>query len=173
MGLIFLTGMTGSGKTTVGAKLADRLGVMFVDLDHEIERAAERDIAGIFAESGEEEFRDFEAVALSVAASFSDAVIALGAGALDADGNFDLVRETGTLIYLRADVDLLLQRSAHLRNRPLLAEAKSQAELRSKLMDMLTRREPRFVFADVVVDVKARDSVEQLVESILGELAVR
>jgi shikimate kinase len=171
--MIFLTGMTGSGKTTVGAKLAERLGVMFVDLDHEIERAANRTISAIFHDGGEEEFRDCEAVALSVAATVPDAVVALGAGALEIDDNFDLVRDSGLLVYLRADINLLAKRSSRLTDRPLLADAKSDRELRSRLMRMLEQREPRFVFADLTVDIQEGDSVDRIVDSVLSEIAVR
>jgi shikimate kinase len=144
---------------------------MFVDLDQEIERASSRTVSAIFGEYGEEEFRDVEAVALSVAASVSDAVIALGAGALEADDNFELVRESGTLVYLRANVDLLAKRAVRLQNRPLLAGVASTDEMRTLLMRMLEQREPRYVFADVVVDMNEGDSVDQVVSLVLRELA--
>ena len=166
MGLIFLTGMTGSGKTTVGEKLAERLGVPFVDADQEIERATGKTISDIFIEDGEGEFRDCEAVALSVAAELRDVVIALGAGALAADENYELVQDSGTLIYLRASLPILAKRLKHADNRPLLIKQKSAADLAQRLADMLKQPEARYLSADVVVDVDGL-SPEEIIEIIL------
>lgn len=156
MGLIFITGMTGAGKTAVGEKLAGRLGVPFVDADREIERATGKTIAEIFAAGGESEFRDCEAVALSVAADLGDAVIALGAGALMDDQNFELVQESGQLVYLRADVNVLAKRLARAADRPLLRDARTPVQLKKRLQELLSLREPRYLTADVVIDVDAR-----------------
>ena len=156
MGLIFITGMTGAGKTAVGEKLAGNLGVPFVDADREIERATGKTIAEIFAAGGESEFRDCEAVALSVAADLRDAVIALGAGALMDDQNFEMVQESGQLIYLRADVNVLAKRLARAADRPLLRDAHTPDQRKKRLHELLSLREPRYLTADVVLDVDAR-----------------
>ncbi|MCX6600541.1 MAG: shikimate kinase [bacterium] len=170
MGLIFITGMTGAGKTVVGEKLAARFGVPFVDADREIERATGKTIAEIFAAGGESEFRDCEAVALSVAADLRDAVIALGAGALMDDQNFELVQESGQLIYLRADVDVLAKRLARAADRPLLRDAHTPAQRKKRLHELLSLREPRYLTADVVIDVDAR-TPEEIVALLLLRLA--
>ncbi|RPH93932.1 shikimate kinase [candidate division KSB1 bacterium] len=170
MGLIFLTGMTGSGKTTIGEKLAGKLGVPFVDLDREIERAAGRTAAEIFAQEGEMEFRDCEAVALSVAAELSDAVVALGAGALMADDTFELVQESGRLIYLKTGLDLLTQRLSQVKDRPLLAEAHTAAQLKAALEKMLLEREPRYLKADIVVLVDDRRSPDEVISQLVVDL---
>lgn len=171
MGLIFITGMTGSGKTTVGEKLAARLGVPFVDADHEIERATGKTIGEIFAAGGEPEFRDCEAVALSVAADLNDVVIALGAGALAADENFELVQDSGTLIYLRASLNVLAKRLRNAEDRPMLAQAKSPTQLTHQLAEMLNRREARYLTADIVVDVDER-SPDEIVKLIARKIAL-
>jgi shikimate kinase len=170
MGLIFITGMTGAGKTAVGEKLAGRLGVPFVDADREIERATGKTIAEIFAAEGEAEFRDCEAVALSVAADLEDAVIALGAGALMDDQNFELVQESGKLVYLRADVDVLTKRLAHAADRPLLSDARTPAQRKKRLQELLSYREPRYLTADVVMDVDTQ-TPDEIVALLLRRLA--
>ena len=170
MGLIFITGMTGAGKTVVGEKLAARFGVPFVDADREIERATGKTIAEIFAAGGESEFRDCEAVALSVAADLRDAVIALGAGALMDDQNFELVQESGKLVYLRADVGVLAKRLARAADRPMLHDAQTPAQRKKRLEEHLGHREQRYLTADVVMDVDAR-TPDEIVALLLRRLA--
>jgi len=170
MGLIFITGMSGVGKTTVGEKLAAKLGVPFVDVDGEIERATSKSIAEIFAAGGEEEFRDCEAVALSVAAELPEAVIALGAGALMDDQNLELVQESGVLLYLRAKTEVLAKRLKRATDRPLLGDAKSSEELKKRLQKLLARREARYLTADMVMDVDAQ-TPDEIVARLLPRLA--
>jgi shikimate kinase len=96
-------------------------------------------------------------------------VIALGAGALMDDQNFELVQESGKLIYLRADVDVLAKRLAHAADRPLLADAKTPAQRKKRLHELLSHREPRYLTADVVIDVDAR-TPEEIVVLLLRRL---
>jgi shikimate kinase len=170
MGLIFITGMAGVGKTVVGEKLAAKLGVPFVDADRAIERATGKTITEIFAAGGESEFRDCEAVALSVAGDLEDAVIALGAGALMDDQNFELVQETGRLVYLRANVEVLAKRLARVADRPLLRDAQTPAQRKMRLQEILTLREPRYLAAGVVMDVDTR-TPDEIVALLLRRLA--
>lgn len=170
MGLIYLTGMTGAGKTTVGEKLAAKLGVPFVDIDREIERAAGKSITDIFAEAGESEFRDCEAVALTVAADLRDAVIALGAGALSADDNFELIQESGNTIYLRAGVDVLAKRLEHVTDRPMLSGARTSTQMKRKLQDLLDSRQTRYAVCDIIVDVDEK-TADEIVAILLRRLA--
>src|SRR5512143_3726369 len=103
--------MPGVGKTTVGALLAGELKWRFVDLDEDIERRAGKTIPEIFAAEGETAFRDLESLALGEACDLAETVVALGAGALESDGNFDLVVSSGMLVYLRTDLDTLVERN--------------------------------------------------------------
>lgn len=160
---IFLTGMTCSGKTTVGQMLAERLNLPFVDLDAEIERSAGRAIRNIFSEMGERAFRDYETAALLEALQKEEAVIALGAGALDRDWNFELVRAAGTLIYLKAGLDVLMSREVDPSCRPLLAGVKDKEELRERLGQMLFRREPRYQTAPITITMDTVDRPEDIV----------
>lgn len=170
MGLTFLTGMAGIGKTCVGSLLAEYLGVPFIDLDQEIERASGRTIADIFSQMGEEEFRDYESVALGVAATLTDAVIALGAGTLVRNENFEIVQESGILIYLQGTLELLASRLASTGNRPLLFGATSPGELKPKLSHLLAEREFRYHCADEIIMIADRHKPEEIAAEIFRRL---
>jgi len=109
--IVYLVGMPGSGKSTVGEELAGRLGVPFIDLDVEIERREGRSVTEIFAGDGEAGFRAIEAGVVREALKLEDHVIALGGGALDREENRQAVKASGhRVIYLKCDPDELLKR---------------------------------------------------------------
>jgi shikimate kinase len=137
---IFLVGMMGAGKTTIGRSLARVLGREFVDLDHELESRCGVRVPVIFEIEGEAGFRKREATALAQCATRSGIVLATGGGAILAEENRAVLRERGIVIYLRASVDELYRRTCRDRNRPLLATADPRGTLR----DLLTRREPLY-----------------------------
>ncbi|HEY3294815.1 MAG TPA: shikimate kinase [bacterium] len=166
MGLIFLTGMTGSGKTVVGEKLAAKLGIAFIDLDAKVARTTGRKIPQIFAEEGESAFREQEALALRRVAKTPEGVVALGAGALERQASFELVHAHGALVYLRASVDLLVERLHVLNDRPLLAGADTAEDLKARLREMLARRERHYLTAQIVIDIDDQTSVESTVDRI-------
>lgn len=120
---LYLVGFMGSGKTTVGALLADDLGWDFVDLDDDIEAAAGHSISGIFASQGEPEFRHFEHEALlsrvHAAQNGWPLVLSLGGGAFAQENNFQLVQANGISIWLDAPLDLVRRRIGHQNHRPL------------------------------------------------------
>jgi len=126
---VYLCGLMGAGKSTVGALLAERLGLPFRDLDSEIERDAGLSIAEIFARFGEPEFRRREARTLFRLAAETAGVLALGGGALSQPENRDLVLATGTLIWLDAPSRELVRRVGDPRSRPLLATGDPAATL--------------------------------------------
>src|SRR5688500_9284949 len=95
---LFLIGYRGSGKTTVAAELAPRLGWKWLDADDEVERRAGRTIKDIFAASGEQAFRDLEAAVIADMAKLSDRVIALGGGAVLRDDNRQAIRSSGKVV---------------------------------------------------------------------------
>jgi shikimate kinase len=109
---IVLTGFMGSGKSTVGALLAETLGWKFLDLDREIEQRTGRTIPQIFAESGEQKFRQAETSALASVLGQRHVVIALGGGAPEELGNRLLLEQTPrtTVIYLAAEFAMLVER---------------------------------------------------------------
>ena len=128
---IVLTGFMGSGKTTVGALLAEQLGWKFVDLDHEIERRDGRSVPQIFAESGEQHFRRVETAALASVLGQRRVVIALGGGVPEELGNRLLLEQTPrtAVIYLAAEFATLIERCRKQgTERPVLADESVAAE---------------------------------------------
>lgn len=127
---IFLIGFMGSGKTTLGKALAQKLGVDFIDLDLYIETRYHKTVREIFAESGEERFRQIEKSLLHEVADFENVIIAAGGGTPCFFDNIDYMNGHGTCVYLKASVEELCKRLAGGReSRPLL-RGKSDEELR-------------------------------------------
>jgi shikimate kinase len=120
VGTLWLVGMMGSGKSAVGRAAAERLGEPFVDLDEEITAAAGRPISAVFADEGEACFRAAEAEAVAAVAG-RRAVVAVGGGAVLTERSRRLMRETGTVVWLDAEVGELVARVGGGQGRPLLA----------------------------------------------------
>lgn len=140
MAHIFIYGPPGSGKSTVGRRLAENLALPFVDLDAGIEAAAGQGIPQIMAERGEAGFRDLESAALESAVAGPEAVVALGGGALLRDSNRERAEAAGEVILLEAGLETLLSRlSADETQRPLLS-----GDLAEKLGGLLARREEHY-----------------------------
>ncbi|MCC6475761.1 shikimate kinase [bacterium] len=152
MALIFLCGMPGAGKSTVGKLLAEMRGSPFLDLDLEIERFAGKSIPAIFQSEGEAHFRRLESLCLQDALSLSEGVIALGGGALESERNLELLKENGTLVFLQVDAESLAQRIAHETHRPLLEDARSEQDVKHKLDELLKRRESNFREANYTIE---------------------
>lgn len=160
---LFLVGMMGAGKTTIGRGLARALGREFVDLDHELEARCGVRVPVIFEIEGEGGFRKREATTLDQCSSRRGIVLATGGGAILADENRRILRERGIVIYLRASLDELVRRTSRDRNRPLLATPDPRGTLR----DLMIKRAPLYEeVADLVVDTGTMP-VSQLVKSIL------
>lgn len=140
MNKIYLIGMPGSGKTTLGKKLAIEQGVSFADLDAIIELKEGRTIREIFKENGESHFRDLEAAALRELAATTEAiVVATGGGTPCFRDNMNVMNTSGVTIYLDVPVEELLRRleADKSDDRPLLAEAQNRSE---RLKELLSRR---------------------------------
>ncbi|GGC13900.1 hypothetical protein GCM10007205_23490 [Oxalicibacterium flavum] len=165
-GNIFLVGLMGAGKTTVGKALAKRLNKRFVDSDHEIEARTGATIPLIFEIEGEASFRRREAEVIRDLTAQDDIVLATGGGAVLNPDSRALLKERGTVIYLRASVGNLLQRTSHDRNRPLLQKGDPR-----KTLEELTRvRDPLYnEVADFIIDT-GRPNVQFLMQSILSQL---
>lgn len=139
---IFLIGMMGSGKTTLGRQLAERLGYTFVDLDEYLVQQQGQSIANIFERQGQEHFRRLERQALEeVVQKYANAVISTGGGAPCFFNNIGFINQNGTSIYLNVPIKQLTQRllTQGLHERPLLV-GKSPAELNSFLTETLSHR---------------------------------
>lgn len=160
---IFLVGMMGAGKTTIGRGLARLLDREFLDLDHEIEARCGVRVAHIFDIEGEEGFRKREQSVLEDCSVRPDVVLATGGGAVLAPENRQVLKSRGFVVYLRATPEELYRRVARDRNRPLLQTADPQARIR----ELLTLREPLYEeVADVVFDT-GHLPVPQVVKSLL------
>jgi len=163
---IFLVGMMGAGKTTLGRRLAQALGRRFIDLDHELEARCGVRIATIFDIEGEAGFRDREAALLDVCTREANTVLATGGGAVLRAENRQHLRTRGVVVYLHADVEKLHRRTRYDRNRPLL----NGADPRATLTALLDARDPLYrEVADVVID-SGTLSQAGLVEALLARL---
>lgn len=128
---IYLIGMMGSGKSTVGQILARKLVWDYIDLDAEIETSTGISISDIFDQEGEAHFRDMERKALKSAAEKKKRVIATGGGIILDEKNRRLMRETGTIVFLDADMDTLALRLKKSNDRPLLGSGNRESSLKS------------------------------------------
>ncbi|WP_338845845.1 bifunctional shikimate kinase/3-dehydroquinate synthase AroKB [Massilia sp. W12] len=163
---LFLVGLMGAGKTTVGRILARRLGKRFVDSDHEIEARTGASIPWIFEIEGEPSFRRREAEMIRELTAQSGIVLATGGGAILNPDNRAYLKQRGIVIYLRASVDSILQRTSHDKNRPLLQTANP----RERLEELTAQREPLYrEIADLVIDT-GKPNVNTMVHAILQQL---
>ncbi|MBD8544722.1 MAG: bifunctional shikimate kinase/3-dehydroquinate synthase AroKB [Massilia sp.] len=166
---IFLVGLMGAGKTTIGRLLARKLNRRFVDADHEIEARTGATIPWIFEIEGEACFRRREADVIRDLSAQQGLVLATGGGAVLNPVSRALLAERGTVIYLRASIGSILQRTAHDKNRPLL----QTADPRGKLEQLWTERDPLYrEIADLVIDT-GRPNVQSMVQTILDQLAAQ
>lgn len=137
---IYLIGYMGSGKSTLGRRLAEHLNLQFVDMDHYIEMRNHKTIPQIFAELGETEFRKKERKALEELAEFSDIVIATGGGAPCFFDNIDVMNNSGKTIYLNIDPVILAERLMKSKTERPLIKGKSREELVAFIDETLNRR---------------------------------
>ena len=147
---IYLVGLMGVGKSTVGKKLASRLGVSFVDCDQELERRTGVTVSTIFDIEGESGFRKRESCLLEELSEQNIGIIATGGGVVTQEPNCRLLKEKGGVIYLNATVDLLWSRLRYCKNRPLL-ETENPREV---LQALHRKRDPLYRdVATLVVDI--------------------
>ena len=132
--------MMGAGKTTVGRLLARQAGFDFVDCDREIEARSGVPVATIFELEGEAGFRKREAALIDELTRRTRTVLATGGGAVLLEGNRDLLRERGLVIYLQASADEIARRTSNDRTRPLL----QTADPRARIAELLQQREPLY-----------------------------
>ncbi len=163
---VVLVGLMGAGKTTVGRRLARRLDLPFVDADAEIESAAGRTVAEIFAEDGEAFFRAGEERVIARLLESGPQVLATGGGAWTSEKTRDLVAQKAISVWLRADLDVLMERVSRRPGRPLLQNPDPRAVMK-KLMD---ERYPLYELADITVE--SREAPHQtIVNDIIMALA--
>lgn len=154
---IFFIGLMGAGKTTIGRLLAKQLGMVFYDSDYEIERKTGVKIPLIFELEGEAGFRKREAAMIEELCQLNNMVMATGGGAILYPENRTLLKNNGKVIYLRANVHDLWQRTRNDKTRPLL----QGGNLRQKLEQLHKLRDPIYtVLADYIVDTGAQSAAD-------------
>jgi shikimate kinase len=160
---IVLIGFMGSGKSTVGIKLSYRLRRIVEDTDKLIEKKAGRSIADIFATEGEGYFRNLETQTLKkLCQSNTEKILSLGGGTPVREENRPLIKELGTVVYLRAKPDTIYERLKEDTTRPLLQGEDPQGKIRT----MITQRGPLYeIAADCIIDVDGKD-FEQIISGI-------
>jgi shikimate kinase len=150
-GNLFLVGLPGSGKSTLGRQLARRLDKTFVDADHELERALGVTIATIFEIEGEASFRDREETALAALVARTDIVLATGGGVVIRPANRERLKANGTVVYLLADPATAWQRVRRSGHRPLL----NTPDKLARLEQLFRERDP--LYREVADHVIAND----------------
>jgi shikimate kinase len=145
---VALVGMMGAGKSSVGRRLASRLGVTFKDADSEIERAAGCAVSEIFERYGEHAFRDGERKVIARLLSETPHVMATGGGAFIDPTTRARLKESAITVWIRAPVDVLMSRVKRRDNRPLLRTA----DPRGTLEHLLNERAPIYAEADITVE---------------------
>ncbi|OGS91422.1 MAG: shikimate kinase [Gallionellales bacterium GWA2_60_18] len=165
-GNLILVGMMGSGKTTMARTLAKHLGMDFIDSDEEIQKRTGVTIPHIFDVEGEAGFRQRETLALRDLLAGDNHVLATGGGAVLAEQNREMLRQNGIVIYLKASVHDLWQRTRHDRNRPLLQTDDPHAIL----TELFQQRDPLYLeVADIVVR-SGRQSAQALMLQLVEEI---
>ncbi|MFS3134675.1 3-dehydroquinate synthase [Gluconacetobacter sacchari] len=164
---VVLVGLMGAGKTTIGRRIAARLGMKFIDADVEIERAAGCSIADLFAQYGEPEFRKGEHRVIRRILDGPPVVLATGGGAFMDPATRAIVRERATSVWLRCPLPVLVRRVQGRGHRPLL----NAGEPRDVLARLMEIRHPIYAEADITVDC-GEESVEQSAATVVNALAL-
>lgn len=163
---LYLVGMMGSGKTTVGQILARMLHYRFLDTDSLIEQVAGESIVDIFSGVGESGFRELESKVLSEVAAYKNLVVATGGGIVVRRENWGFLRH-GVVVWLDASVELLYQRVQEDTGRPLLRDL----DPKGKLQQLLEQRQGLYSQADVRVPVQAEQSPLDVAERVIEAVA--
>jgi shikimate kinase len=169
IGAVFIIGMPGAGKSTVGRELARRLQLRFIDADAALERRCGTTVATVFSLEGEHGFRVREAALIDEVTRQNGLVLATGGGAVLLESNRRCLRSRGIVLYLRVEIDELLRRTRHERSRPLL----QVGDQRARLQQLFEQREPLYrETAHVTIDSGA-GSPRKLAERVLADPTVR
>ena len=163
---IVLIGLMGAGKTSVGRRLAQRLGLSFVDADDEIEKAAGCTIPEIFEVYGESAFRDVEERVIERLIGEGPMILATGGGAYMADRTRKNIKQNAISVWLQADLDTLVDRTSRRTGRPLLDAGESPRQV---LQDLIDIRYPVYRNADITVET-GQENMEVTVDRVETDL---
>ncbi|TYB33425.1 shikimate kinase [Flexistipes sinusarabici] len=162
---IYLLGFMGSGKTSVGKRLAEKKNMMFIDLDEKIEESEGMSIAEIFAEKGEEYFRDVEKKVLKELSAMDFCIVATGGGAVVDPENLQTMKDSGVTVSLLASPEIVYERVKNSNLRPLLNVENPIDEIKKLMFE----RAGFYIKSDIVVDTSDL-SVDEAADEIIGEL---
>ena len=172
--IILLVGLMGSGKTSVGKRLAKKLNLPFVDGDREIEKASGLSLVDVLKCFGETEYRAGEMRVMKRLLQGEPCILASGGGSFVAEQTRALAKEKAITIWLKADIDTLNNRTAGRKHRPFLKG--SDEELKSKLAKYICDEYPYYSQADIVVETKEEQvdlTVNRVIDAINSYLTER
>lgn len=169
---IFLTGYMGAGKTTVGKELAERTGLSFIDLDVFIEERYHRTVSRLFAEYGEDKFRDIERRLLHEVAEFEDIIISTGGGTPCFFDNMEFMNAAGKTVYLQVSVDELAARLETCRHTRPVLQNRTGEELKSFITESLQKRLPFYEKAQMIFPAETMLTYEDIVK-VVDDLKVK
>lgn len=161
---IVLIGFMGSGKSSIGHKLAHKLNRKWLDMDTEIEKQQGRTIKAIFAEDGETRFRELETEWLEAHIALEDHVISTGGGIVTQNRNIQLLHNLGHIVFLHSEFDQIVDNLRDDTSRPLL----QGDDYRMKIQKLLNERIPTYLStADIIVQTKEK-SIEEIVDELIS-----
>jgi len=163
MNNVILIGFMGSGKSSVGKVLADKLERKFIDMDDEIELGEEKSINDIFAEYGEDHFREIETNYLEKLLTKKNKVISTGGGVILREENISILKRIGTVIFLHTTFESLLKNLEGDKQRPLL----QSDDVEQVIKNLLNKREPIYFNAASMIIQTSEKSVEDIADEII------
>ena len=165
---VYLIGMMGSGKSSTGTLLAERLGYKFIDTDVSIEKAAHQTIPEIFQTAGETEFREIETQVLAEVSAYTRLIVATGGGIAIKLENWNHLQQ-GLVVWVDVSIDIIVERlkEDRVNTRPIILNTPPD-ELHSKLDTILASRRDRYAAADIRVPINSHLSPTEIVEQIIA-----
>jgi shikimate kinase len=158
--IYYLTGFMAAGKSTIGPILANTLGLDFYDLDKEIEKKEGMKVVEIFKEKGEEHFRSTETDILKSLSKKNEVIISLGGGAISSNNNFDIIKSTGKIIYLKSSPEMAYKRLRFKTDRPAFVfegeEVPSKEHFLERINSLLNSRKKYYEKCDFVIDTDSQ-----------------
>lgn len=176
--IIYLAGFMGSGKSTIGPILANTLGWDFYDLDRVIENRSGKRVKEIFEQDGELYFRTIETETLKELSLLNKTIVSLGGGTMAGEGNVEILKSSGKIIYLKMSMQAAVKRLKFKRDRPVLNnfdEDFSEEDLKNTINDLMLKRISYYEQADFTVETdnssvgKTVDCIVKIIPKLLNE----